>query len=670
MVGGSIRTLSTRAYIWAFLFIVAVLYQYEGVSFSQRNIYLDNKNIFTEPTFPSYLKKNPTCKVNQVLSEFLISDIEIGWENRTHGAPDWLKVMCPEVVEHFNKFPFFSEYQKFLGLSIPIQTTDYAAQAVCTAKVVKLLATSVQARVYLHAGSHLGALIHGSPIPWDDDVDMFLDFDKKEEFVDLCSHFGGRVPILAYPKRVELHCFGGWNSLKVWLQPEGAKRFIENDRKPWYSPYIDLFFFRIQSGLIREVWPSGKIKGPGVKFKTEDFFPTRPFYFGGIYLIGPRPRISELRGYKKQNCVMSIFNHRLEKDVLMPESPLRQEDLCIDCRKLHRLFPFVYDEGEETIRVSGHSRGQTLYPVVGTTFHPLVDTTIRQRLDWFSAAPSNAQQITNQLVNLNKAEIDNTIAQVGEFGGRLLNVVEFNAGRGKHWLESSELLKDADVIILNEMDIGMARSDQQHTARLMAYHLGMNYAWGLEFVELTLGDEGDRKNIDPNEQNTHGLHGNAILSKFAISNVTIFRYNVGSYFSDKPNRVNAGGLERRLGGRMIMLGRIMVNGVAIVIGSTHKLRGFRAEIRDYIGKFPAIIAGDQEPQLCRDVGLNEIKSRENHPTWPASCESMGVYRGDNICSNMKVAVDEYTIEPCVRRHGLNVSLGDHALTGAIFEVNG
>ena len=89
------------------------------------------------------------------------------------------------------------------------------------------------------------------------------------------------------------------------------------------------------------------------------------------------------------------------------------------------------------------------------------------------------------------------------------------------------------------MDIGMARSDQQHTTRLMAYYLGMNYAWGLGFVELTLGDRGDRDSLDSSEQNFHGLHGNAILSKCKISNATIFKNEVGPYFSHRPNGVNA-----------------------------------------------------------------------------------------------------------------------------------
>ena len=384
--------------------------------------------------------------------------------------------------------------------------------------------------------------------------------------------------------------------------------------------------------------------------------------------MGPNPRIAEgpPRGYSLQRCHMSPYNHRMEVLALKP--PMTESQLCIDCRKLHSVFPFVYNSEGVTKR-SGQIHGQKVFPSSGTDVQPLVKTTIEQRNEWFAAPPVNAQKLTDAIPNLNEVEIDNKIAQAGEFGGNLLHVVEFNAARGIHWLESSELLKEADVIILNEMDIGMARSDQQHTTRLMAHHLGMNYAWGLEFVELTLGDQDERKNMGHSEVNFHGLHGNAILSKFPIHNATIFRNKVGSYFSDKPNNVNAGGLERRLGGRMILLGHIMVNGRSIVIGSTHKLGGFREDIKDYIGTANAIIAGDQGPMLCTDVGLDVIGSGENRPTWPASCQSYGVSRGDNICSNMKVDVSEYIVKPCFRQHGMNISIGDHAILGAIFQLS-
>ena len=56
-----------------------------------------------------------------------------------------------------------------------------------------------------------------------------------------------------------------------------------------------------------------------------------------------------------------------------------------------------------------------------------------------------------------------------------LKIAEFNAEQGRWWLEFSTLVKDADVIILNEMDIGMARSYNEHTTQLMAHYLGMNF---------------------------------------------------------------------------------------------------------------------------------------------------------------------------------------------------
>ena len=137
-------------------------------------------------------------------------------------------------------------------------------------------------------------------------------------------------------------------------------------------------------------------------------------------------------------------------------------------------------------------------------------------------------------------------------------------------MKSVNLLKDADVIILNEMDIGMARSDNQHTTRLMAYFLGMNYAWGLEFVELTPGTDEDRYNANGLED-FHGLHGNAFLTKCTISEPVIFRNQTGQYFSSEATNVNAGGKEKRLGGRMGGVWRSMVSQPKSAIMHWHQL---------------------------------------------------------------------------------------------------
>eukprot|EP00923_Selenidium_pygospionis_P043121 GHVN01074312.1.p1 GENE.GHVN01074312.1~~GHVN01074312.1.p1 ORF type:complete len:243 (-),score=37.22 GHVN01074312.1:1453-2181(-) len=105
-----------------------------------------------------------------------------------------------------------------------------------------------------------------------------------------------------------------------------------------------------------------------------------------------------------------------------------------------------------------------------------------------------ARSLNEEVPNLNVVEVDNTVRSCESFepsAKKQLKVVEFNAEGGTNWLlsvikmTSNPKFMDADVIILNEMDIGMAESRNEHTTRLMAFAL--NYAWGLEFVELTNG---------------------------------------------------------------------------------------------------------------------------------------------------------------------------------------
>jgi len=604
-----------------------------------------------EPKPPLLLEQLSTCSVNEKLSDFLTTKIDIGWGEM--GIPTWLKTMCPEVVEHFNRFPSYSEHVKYDGAYLPTQTTLSASQSVCTMKIVKLVAASINARVYLHAGSHLAASVHGQPMPWDDDVDMWLDFKKKDEFLNACKQYGNTV--LEHP-RVQLHCVSAHNALKVYLQYDGMKK-LTGTKFPYYSPFVDLFLFKMESGKLQEVDPKGEKKEQA--FNIAEYFPTRPFYFAGVYMMGPQTVVSENR-YVLQNCVMSHWNHRLEQFTISENM-----NKCIDCLKLSKVFPFVYDS--ETIKVYNSTFEQKLYPAVATVVHPHTITTIEERAMWSKELPLRGQYLTDQLPNLNRVEIDNTVSPQHECQGRKLKVVEFNAERGKRWLEFAELLKEADVIILNEMDIGMARTDQQHTTRLLAYHLKMNYAWGLEFLELTLGHQEDRDNIDSSEQNFHGLHGNAILSKCKISSATIFRDDVGPYFDNASNAVNALGTEKRLGGRMIMLSRIVLGGVSVVIGSTHKLAGSTKEVRKYIGSSPAIIAGDQGASFCKAVGLNTITPQDTF-TWPSSCTQLGYVRGDNICSNMVVAEKEYDFKPCLERFGVKILLSDHSLVWSVLEL--
>ena len=50
-------------------------------------------------------------------------------------------------------------------------------------------------------------------------------------------------------------------------------------------------------------------------------------------------------------------------------------------------------------------------------------------------------------------------------------------------------LRDADVIVLNEADFGMKRTDYRDVAKELAHVLNMNYVFGVEFVEVDRLDD-------------------------------------------------------------------------------------------------------------------------------------------------------------------------------------
>jgi hypothetical protein len=374
----------------------------------------------------------------------------------------------------------------------------------------------------------------------------------------------------------------------------------------------------------------------------------------GIYLLGPQSHIAESR-YNLEVCKMGDWNHRIEHPIRPPPG-----DGKLDCDKLSKRFPFKSNIREMT-RIKDEPSVVQLFPSRAAEMDTMVvvPPSVAKREAWFQKPDSEGQNLTASFENLNEMEIDNSISPQFACTGPL-KVVELNAERGRWWMEAASLLKDADVIILNEMDIGMARSDNQHTTRLLAHFLGMNYAWGLEFIELTSGTAEDRFNAN-GIPDFNGLHGNAMLSKCSITDPMIFRNQIGPYFSSEAKGLNANGFEKRLGGRMGMFGRIIVDGKETVIGSVHKIQFFEKEVKEYIGKRNAIIAGDQEENYCARIGLKNIASNPTQNTWPASCTGFGSVKGDQICSNMNVILEEVTTKPCVTNFGFSMKIGDHAL---------
>jgi endonuclease/exonuclease/phosphatase family metal-dependent hydrolase len=197
-------------------------------------------------------------------------------------------------------------------------------------------------------------------------------------------------------------------------------------------------------------------------------------------------------------------------------------------------------------------------------------------------------------------------------------VVAWNAERCKFLDESAAFLaaQGADVLLLSELDWGMARSGQQHCARELALRLGCAYAYCVEFLELdeperSEGGErargersrsepgGDRERVELRGQaNAVGYHGNAILARGALLRPQLVRLETrGDWFDGARG-------EARVGGRCAVLAQLRVGGRATTFAAVHldshgSPQNRAAEVRvllDAIDAYdrdaPVVIGGD------------------------------------------------------------------------------
>jgi endonuclease/exonuclease/phosphatase family metal-dependent hydrolase len=103
-----------------------------------------------------------------------------------------------------------------------------------------------------------------------------------------------------------------------------------------------------------------------------------------------------------------------------------------------------------------------------------------------------------------------------------IRVVAWNIERGIQVdaiisiLQEHPSLRNADVLLLSELDWGMARTGNRFIAREIAAALGMNYAFAPCYMALSKGAGVEK---DAEGENTESLHGIAVLSRYPIRQV-------------------------------------------------------------------------------------------------------------------------------------------------------
>ena len=176
-----------------------------------------------------------------------------------------------------------------------------------------------------------------------------------------------------------------------------------------------------------------------------------------------------------------------------------------------------------------------------------------------------------------------------------MKIVTWNIEKGKRWqlLErclSHSSIRNADILCLNEVDEGMARSGNLRIAYEIGERLGMHVVFGQTFKELTKGF-GDEL-LSPGE-NTTGIQGNAILARFPV--LASQNLPLPSCF-DHLNRV-----EKRLGDRHALIARVdcgsgrivTIANVHLEVFGTARCRSVQMKfVLDHVPSGPAVITGD------------------------------------------------------------------------------
>jgi endonuclease/exonuclease/phosphatase family metal-dependent hydrolase len=194
---------------------------------------------------------------------------------------------------------------------------------------------------------------------------------------------------------------------------------------------------------------------------------------------------------------------------------------------------------------------------------PTLSLEERTHMAGLPVLPENHEKLVREAPFLNAVEVEPPPVTVAPLTRRA-RLVCWNSERGRYLPAAAEMLRAAegDAYLLSELDLGMARSGQHHTARELARRLGCGYAYAVEFLELGLGDERERA-THAGQENQVGYHGGGLLSAHALARPEVVRIELsGRWFDGEWG-------ERRVGGRIAVLGTLELDGTPITLASVH-----------------------------------------------------------------------------------------------------
>ena len=142
-----------------------------------------------------------------------------------------------------------------------------------------------------------------------------------------------------------------------------------------------------------------------------------------------------------------------------------------------------------------------------------------------------------------------------------IRIVDWNIDRGLQLALIIDFLREAnaDILLLQEVDINARRTRRLNVAREIARKLRLNYVFAREFVELTQGSK-----------TSPAYHGQATLSRWTISHPRVIHFDQQSdFWKERWFKPNLESFQQRLGGRIALACEIEGAGVPIVCYNLH-----------------------------------------------------------------------------------------------------
>jgi endonuclease/exonuclease/phosphatase family metal-dependent hydrolase len=177
-----------------------------------------------------------------------------------------------------------------------------------------------------------------------------------------------------------------------------------------------------------------------------------------------------------------------------------------------------------------------------------------------------------------------------------IRVATWNIDRGYRLGKVATTLQRVapDICLLQEVDLHDRRTGNRDVAREIAAALRRNYAFGIEFQELSQSVSGRA-----------AFHGQATLSRFPIVGSRLLRFKRQSgFWNPKFTLPNVPLFQRRIGGRIALVTELSIAGKLLVVYNAHlesrsggliqdaQLHEILEDLKRYPPNTAAIIGGD------------------------------------------------------------------------------